>query len=734
MADLKIKRAPSVESNDRAWNQVYDDINDIINAVNNKSSNEARTKGTDGRDGDIRLFKDRDAGKYFIEGKFNDGWAKRQLLFTDSNETGQEEVVNVANTENYVRKDGTIAFTATVGGVDPTADVHLTTKSWVEGRIATKDTLAELSDTNISTTNGHMIKYDSGNGGKWISFAANFLTAYAVNDSYTGSSLSPSVFGLKQTGISSSTTIRGVRSQNESTLVITLVEDASDGAYLKFNVPSPTGIQTVQGYDQVNDNYASAISGNTNLKFNDAWNTGTSTGIFFTVTDSGSDTIISPTIAFPANSDTTYTTSLVDSGDNAIIRLTAGGSGSGNDDLTLVAGTNITLAPSGDNLTITANNTTNYSLVNSDKSSSHSFVMTNTGTVGRIRNIKAGSNITMSTTDDDSDTGYVTVNASLSNATIDVSEVNPLGGYLTYDSANIRFLDNGRISWALGRPGSDVTTVTATVTNPSAADVGAIGTGASFGGDVSGTYNNIAVSNDSHTHDTRYYTETELNNGQLNNIYFTESEINTKLALKANLASPTFTGTVTLPKIRLSENADAEPDSTSHAFQVGNTSGENIIIDGNEIMARNNGSASVLHLNADFGTVVVNGGQANSTHITFEANGDIDCLNLKARADVWAYTSSDPLLKDNKELIKNPLDIISKINGYTFDWNEKSADHLQGHDYGVMADEIQAVMPELVTTRDDGVRAVRYEGIIPLLVEAIKQLNNEVNNGVCKCR
>ena len=151
-------------------------------------------------------------------------------------------------------------------------------------------------------------------------------------------------------------------------------------------------------------------------------------------------------------------------------------------------------------------------------------------------------------------------------------------------------------------------------------------------------------------------------------------------------------------------------------------------------MARLNGSATILHLNADGGTVVVNGGQANSTHITFEENGDIDCLNLKARADVWAYTSSDPLLKDNKELIQNPLDILSKIGGYTFDWNEKSADHFEGHDYGVMADEIEAVMPELVTTRDDGVRAVRYEGIIPLLVEAIKQLNNEVNNGVCKCK
>ena len=53
-------------------------------------------------------------------------------------------------------------------------------------------------------------------------------------------------------------------------------------------------------------------------------------------------------------SDTTYTTSWVDSSNDAILRLTAGGSGSGNDDLTMVAGSNITLTPSGDNLTIAA--------------------------------------------------------------------------------------------------------------------------------------------------------------------------------------------------------------------------------------------------------------------------------------------------------------------------------------------------------------------------------------------
>ena len=52
------------------------------------------------------------------------------------------------------------------------------------------------------------------------------------------------------------------------------------------------------------------------------------------------------------NTNTTYSTSFVDDNNDAILRLTAGGSGSGNDDLKFVAGSNITLTPSGDNLTI----------------------------------------------------------------------------------------------------------------------------------------------------------------------------------------------------------------------------------------------------------------------------------------------------------------------------------------------------------------------------------------------
>lgn len=60
----------------------------------------------------------------------------------------------------------------------------------------------------------------------------------------------------------------------------------------------------------------------------------------------------------PTDTNTTYTHTFQDSGDNAILRLTAGGSGTGNDDLTFVAGSNITLTPSGDNLTIDSTDTT----------------------------------------------------------------------------------------------------------------------------------------------------------------------------------------------------------------------------------------------------------------------------------------------------------------------------------------------------------------------------------------
>ena len=267
MPDLKIKRAPQTDSETRAWETVYDDINDIINSVNQKSTVESRN-GTSGGDGDIRLFKDVDKTKYFIEGKFGDGWAKRELLFSDPNIDTQDESINFSATEAYVKPDGSVPFTAVQTGVSPSNTNHLATKGYADNLVAGNDTLSELGDTTISSVaNGNMLKYDTGTN-TWINFVANFITSYTVSDSYVGSNLSPTVFGLKQSGTSSTTNIRGIRSAN-SNMTITLEESLENGAYLKFNVASPTGITSITGYDVGSGGYASAITGNTSLKFND---------------------------------------------------------------------------------------------------------------------------------------------------------------------------------------------------------------------------------------------------------------------------------------------------------------------------------------------------------------------------------------------------------------------------------------------------------------------------------
>ena len=102
---------------------------------------------------------------------------------------------------------------------------------------------------------------------------------------------------------------------------------------------------------------------------------------------------------------------------------------------------------------------------------------------------------------------------------------------------------------------------------------------------------------------------------------------------------------------------------------------------------------------------------------------------LRVMGDITAYYSSDERLKDNISPIKNALAKVSSISGNTFTWNEKSDDDKQGNDdVGVIAQEVEALgLPGISTTRDDGYMAVKYEKLVPLLIEAIKELKNEVD-------
>jgi hypothetical protein len=66
------------------------------------------------------------------------------------------------------------------------------------------------------------------------------------------------------------------------------------------------------------------------------------------------------------------------------------------------------------------------------------------------------------------------------------------------------------------------------------------------------------------------------------------------------------------------------------------------------------------------------------------------------------------------------------LTGYEFDWNDKQKS-FEGHDVGVIAQEVEKVLPEVVTTRDSGYKAVKYEKIIPLLIEGIKEQQEQID-------
>ena len=98
---------------------------------------------------------------------------------------------------------------------------------------------------------------------------------------------------------------------------------------------------------------------------------------------------------------------------------------------------------------------------------------------------------------------------------------------------------------------------------------------------------------------------------------------------------------------------------------------------------------------------------------------------IKSYSDIIAFHSSDERLKDDINKIETPKDILNGLNGYSFNWKEE-ADR-EGKDFGVIAQEVQEVLPEIVHKRDDGYLAVDYIKLIPVLIEEVKRLSKEVD-------
>ncbi len=125
--------------------------------------------------------------------------------------------------------------------------------------------------------------------------------------------------------------------------------------------------------------------------------------------------------------------------------------------------------------------------------------------------------------------------------------------------------------------------------------------------------------------------------------------------------------------------------------------------------------------------------QVNSLGVGTPGSGTAG--EIRATNNVTAFYSSDARLKENVQPIENALGIVSTVGGKTFDWTDAYiAEHggedgyfVKKSDFGVIAQDVEAMFPLAVRTRDDGTLAVDYEKLVAVAFAAIKELKAEVD-------
>ena len=126
-----------------------------------------------------------------------------------------------------------------------------------------------------------------------------------------------------------------------------------------------------------------------------------------------------------------------------------------------------------------------------------------------------------------------------------------------------------------------------------------------------------------------------------------------------------------------------------------------------------NGSHMYMDLNGGIGNFYIRDG--STIRYTFDDNG-----TFTATGDVTAY--SDINLKENIEVIPDAVKKVMEIRGVTY--NRKDMNGIR--QAGVIAQEVEAVLPEVVSTSGEGIKSVAYGNLVGLLIEAVKELTARV--------
>ena len=123
--------------------------------------------------------------------------------------------------------------------------------------------------------------------------------------------------------------------------------------------------------------------------------------------------------------------------------------------------------------------------------------------------------------------------------------------------------------------------------------------------------------------------------------------------------------------------------------------------------------------------------QQNSATINAATSGGASSQIVLRDGNAYAYAvdfiaSSDDRLKDKFGNIENAVDKVCSLNGFIYKWNEKAETVDDSSQVGVSAQEVEKVLPQAVVEQENGYMGVKYDKLVPLLIESIKELKAEI--------
>lgn len=185
--------------------------------------------------------------------------------------------------------------------------------------------------------------------------------------------------------------------------------------------------------------------------------------------------------------------------------------------------------------------------------------------------------------------------------------------------------------------------------------------------------------------------------------------------------------------IEVGEVRNLEPSLAKFAVRGASTTGT--LLQDSEVKLLGGGTAHFsivndqnLNLKIQNTSILAQPGTAGFDLMTISSSGDVDVVGNLTALNVAA--PSDERYKKNIQPISTVLPLLMQIGAYHYDWRvEDFPDKRFTHDrqMGFIAQELERSFPELVLTNKDGYKSVDYSRITPILVEAIKEQQAQID-------